>query len=549
MPDISTLYKIVTQQNRTLEKDKEYHDKLSFLTTGESKREYIKIIKGFESKSIKEIRKEYGKPVNWLFSWILAPVGNIFTAQGGTLEIDDKAKDQDIALLERLSNIEKYGNLNEFMQKWWLPHYINDPAGLCLIEHDGENAWPTIVSVDDILAYSLNGRFVNWVVFNPVNVIISGGKRVKSWRIYSEEGDNMYIISGTKLVQIDTYIDVESGVEKQANYPIPQVWEGGVPAFILGDIPDTNKKYKKLSVIDDIVNLGMEIYNLDTIRAFVAIKNGYGTYWWATRPCKTCGAEGTLSDGSECKVCGGSGRIAPENVNDIYLWDVEAGEDVPNKPGGVIEGDTTGWKQYIEQIDKKTRDTELGMWGTHRIEKGSNNTATGEFVDAQTATFTLIGLSKSAETAETFIIRLLGKYYSPTFNTAYKTYGRRYLIESTDALWNKYLKSKKDGAPLATLNRQLTEYYESLYKYDYSILQRMIKMLEVEPYVHYSLEQVKSFASAFEIKKKAYFQQWAAIQDSDTVKNTDVAGLDKLLIDFTNEKIKQNGEQNTGGEA
>ena len=511
--------------------DRQYYEDLRFQITGNSSQAQIEIIRGFESKHIKEVRDKYSTPINWLWEWILQPVNKIFSSNGGSIIINDSNEKAKENLLLKTANIKNSGSLRKWMQNVWKENYITCPAGIVLMEYDANNTWPEFYPISKIKKYKLNGRFVEWVLFNPFDGIV-GGKKIKLIRYIDSSGDYVYKIDGKKISAIELYIDAESGEEKKGFYPVNSQFEkvnakGGVPAFVIGDIPDNTKEKVALSVIDKQLKLGKEYYQLDTIRVFAAIKNGYGTYYWYTRPCKECSGNGYIgeerTEDNTCKVCGGAGRIYPRNVNDIYLIDVNSDDKLPEKPGGIIEGDIAGWEQYIKQLDSKSKDLELSHWGTHRTETGQNNTATGAFVDVQTANDKANVYAESAQVAESIIFRYMGAFYSNTFENGYVIYGNRHQIESPDTIWKKYEDARSNGAPESSLNKLLLDYYESEYRNDYQNRTRVTKLMAVEPFIHLTTNEVISsnIISLDDKKRKLFFSEWEnSINYNDIITKT-----------------------------
>lgn len=547
---------IITQESYKL--DRQYHEDLRFQITGLSSQAQIEIIRGFESKHIKEVRDKYSTPINWLWEWILQPINKIFSSNGGSVIINDSSDKAKEELLLKCASIKHSGTLREWMQKVWKENYLIDPAGIVLMEYDENETWPEFYSISNIKRYGRKGRFLEWVIFNPFEGKI-GNQKVKLIRVIDETGDYVYKVDGKKVSKIYGYKDIATGEEKQGFYKLPVQFEkvngkGGIPAFVIGDIPDNqNQKQKQsLSIIDKQLKLGKEYYQLDTIRIFTAIKNGYGTYYWYTRPCNQCSGEGFIGEHTEenqCKACGGAGRIYPKNVNDIYLIDVNSDDKLPEKPGGIIEGDIAGWNQYIEQLDIKAKQLELSHWGTHRTETGQNNTATGAFVDVQTANDKANVYASSAEMVESIIFRYIGAFHSSTFENGYIVYGRRHQVEAPDSIWNKYEKARSTGAPESSLNKLLLDYYESEYRNDYQNRTRVIKLMAVEPFVHQSVKEVidSNFIQEDEKQKKLYFSEWENSLLPNYIINSTVEELKSKLNEFIESKdldINQNNKEN-----
>lgn len=526
--------------------DRQYYEDLRFQITGKSSQAQIEIIRGFESKHIKEIRDKYSTPINWLWEWILQPVNKIFSSNGGSIIINDSSDQAKENLLLKTSNIRNSGSLRKWMQNVWREAYITCPSGIIMMEYDNDDTWPVFYPISQIKNYKLNGRFLDWVLFAPFEAY-QGKNRIKLIRYVDSTGDYVYKLDGKKATLVSTYTDPSTGEEKQGKYALSKQFEKvnakcGIPAFIVGDIPDNTKEKVSLSVIDRQLSLGMEYYQLDTIRVFTAIKNGYGTYYWYTRPCKDCNGNGYIgeerTEDNTCKTCGGAGRIYPRNVNDIYLIDVNSDDKLPEKPGGVIEGDISGWKQYVDQLNLKSKDLELSHWGTHRTETGQNNTATGAFVDVQTANDKANIYRESAQTAESIIFRYMGAFYSATFETGYIIYGNRHYIENPDTIWKKYEDARRNGAPESSLNKLLLDYYESEYRDDYQNRTRLTKLMAVEPFVHQSVKEVidSTFIDIESKNLKLYFSEWENSINYNDVLSMTVEELKKKLYEYVESK-------------
>jgi hypothetical protein len=106
----------------------------------------------------------------------------------------------------------------------------------------------------------------------------------------------------------------------------------------------------------------------------------------------------------------------------------------------------------------------------------------------------------------------------------YKTYGRRYIIESPDVILEKYQEAKKTSDSNTVLDKLLEEYIMSKYKNDPIMQNIMLKKKELEPYVHMSLEQVNTMFGAEEAYKKELFNKfWAKVDVYDTIDNMQTA--------------------------
>jgi hypothetical protein len=104
------------------------------------------------------------------------------------------------------------------------------------------------------------------------------------------------------------------------------------------------------------------------------------------------------------------------------------------------------------------------------------------------------------------------------------------MIESPDALWNKYLSAKEKGANKTTLNYLLHQFYQSEYANDKHSLMTIEKLLVIEPFIHLTEKEVKDLGiSGFELNKKIYFNEWISSLVDGYIFATDAK---KLLKEF-----------------
>jgi hypothetical protein len=93
-------------------------------------------------------------------------------------------------------------------------------------------------------------------------------------------------------------------------------------------------------------------------------------------------------------------------------------------------------------------------------------------------------------------------------NIAVISYGRNYIIEPLEVLLNRYEKSKAAGSNTAILDKELAEWLCSKYKTDPIGFEEESKRLFIEPFLHYTVEQVKDIYGVTEAKKKMIFEKW-----------------------------------------
>ena len=188
-------------------------------------------------------------------------------------------------------------------------------------------------------------------------------------------------------------------------------------------------------------------------------------------------------------------------------------------------------------------------WGT-TIEKGSGSeTATGRFIDVQPVNNKLNQYSDAVELIHAWIIDVFSDYLGEnSLKSKVVNYGRRYLIESPDQIWEKYLSSKEKNAPYQTLNLLLEQYYESEFQHNELMRDYYHKIIKLEPFVHNMIQEVLAMPiQEVEKQSKIYFNDWLETVMISRVVETDISTLRQELIQFSNNKLEANGENQESG--
>jgi len=150
-------------------------------------------------------------------------------------------------------------------------------------------------------------------------------------------------------------------------------------------------------------------------------------------------------------------------------------------------------------------------------------------------------ISEMAEKRHKFILdNIIRLQISIGYGGSSVNYGRRYMIEGPDAIWDKYSAARKDGAAQEILNDLLSEYYEAKYSTDPVKLAILMKLKDVEPFVHNTIEEIKDWpVSPFEKMRKTNFLDWRTTKtEADLIVKT-VEELKQDLSAFVIEKSQQ----------
>lgn len=491
------------------------HQKLTVHINGIGLSSYLKQVNSYERPEHLALRKQYAKSNKDLFERLSRPVDKVFCARGGgrfyKLDTPENEKIFDTILRD----IENGYSSRRWVETFWKPRYFDDPMGLVFMEVDesGE-AYPTYKSSTDIFDYALDGRKLKYVVFRTEDPSI--------FRFVDDTFDTTYKVEGEKITKIGkTYL----------NY-----W-GYVPGIIISDIPKAGYEDIYTSPFDSIIELADEYLIDGSIRTIYKFKHGFPKSWKYREMCGDCKGTGARG-GSECKPCNGTGKKLDSSVSEVMVLDWPTGDDKIIAPdvAGFITPDLEYLKQSREEIQKLEDLMYNTHWGTEQVKQGTSGnpeTATGRFIDAQPVNERLSKYADAAEVIEKFIVDALGQFY---FGTKYQgctiTYGRRFIIEGPDQLWNKYEQARKSGAPNNALDDHYREYLEAKFQANTIELQKYMKMARVEPFVHNTVEQVALFTTGVELARKIYFSEWAAtIKEIEwiTVKDEE---LKNKLTDF-----------------
>ena len=160
-------------------------------------------------------------------------------------------------------------------------------------------------------------------------------------------------------------------------------------------------------------------------------------------------------------------------------------------------------------IETKTRTKGLQTSG------GATNktkTATEVINDMQPKADRLQLITEMAERRHKFIMDCMIKVaIQPNYTGSSINYGRRYMIESADSIWDRYSQARQDGGSVSILDELLAEFIDVKYASDPVGLDIQQKLLSVEPFVHLTIQQLQLLNPAFEdYNLKLYFSEWLA---------------------------------------
>lgn len=516
---------------------REMNNKLLLHVEGIGLQESLADINGYENSDQREARKKHAISNKFITEELLRPTDNAFNARGGSKYYKFSANEDSKkrTLVKKLSTIKNSHSLDWYIRHEWFNKFITDPNGLIVIESEtadvhekDRDAYPTYKSIQSIRAYEQNGSFVDWVVFEPHEVIEKDGRKVKVFWALDEQ--NWYLIHYKDEIYVRDII--KHGFDR-------------VPAVLCSDIVDNVVGWKK-SPIDAQVELLNKYMVSTSVNNIAEFFHNYPQQWMFADKCPKCngtGNTGTNENFIECSndQCN-NGRLTKKDVTDINYIKIPESHEEPllKEPGGYMHMPVDSAKLMVQSIDRTWNRIFFSHWGTVVSREGKNETATGRFIDAQPVNNRLAKYTKSIETTHTILANFLGAYYFPlTFDKAFIQYGKRYLIETPDQIWEKYLDAKTQKAPISTLDILLNQYLESEFGSDEEMLAIEIKKSKLEPFVHWSIDIVRSSEeiSAFDKKAKEYFGEWINTLELIDFKES-LENLSKKRDEYITNKIK-----------
>ena len=527
-----------------VEKVQKYDEKLIMHNTGIGKDKAIDKFDYYEAKRLSELRKRY-TPSNKDFAERLhRPCDKIFTAKGGSSNYFLSSKEEKESFINILRDIANGYSLRQWIETYWLPAYFADPMGLIFMEVGNNTCYPTYKSAESIYAMPKpNGRKFDWIVFklgdpSSANATYGGavGMDMSNGEASGTEvGANVqyYRVVDDKFDYTIKWVNGEAEVvDLYPNY------FGFVPAITVSGLWDAyNEIY--VSPDDGIISIYDQHLRSRSVLVIYELEHGYPLHWQYQSSCPTCKGTGKVR-ASDCTSCNGSGIKSKNDVAERLMLPVPKDKEVPvlaPHVAGVVEVAVESWQEMKSTIDRQYKEAHYCMWGTHQIEDSSSAqpaTATGRFIDVQPVNDRLGKFSDEAEFVEMWLTNMSGRFHFPnTYKGCQINYGRRYLIETPDVIWEKYDKAKNSGANVGALNNLYQQYVDSEYSGDEWQRMKMMNMFKLEPLPHQTMQQAQLVLSdPISFNKKVYFGQWLCTLKNDELITLPFEKLNQMLTDY-----------------
>jgi hypothetical protein len=509
------------------------HTTLNALVTGKDfLKVLIKKIEKIESTDRAAARLKYSKDIRDMFDRVMQPRTNVFTASGGSVHNNIKNKDQKEKFIKSLAQFKGQKSIKKYLSEDFFRLGDTDPNGLLFLEYNEDiDIFPTYKSIEDIRYYRSNGQLLDVLLFEP-DTISNGRVSFIKWRVVDDKKDWIVIQTGASFI-----------VNDDATFEHPF---GKVPATILSDRQETGSEMR-VSSIFSIEELAKEYARDKSILTIYKFQHGFPRHWRYVDQCRHC--QGVGKNGQDdCGNCGGTGSMRNNDVTDVTTLEMPRDSDsaiiTPNVEG-FISPDLNTWEQYNEDLRTNELLIDSTMWGTMRVKQGGSETATGRFIDVQPVKNKLDTFSDNVEWVDNQLSKWVEYWVAgmPKEESEYhKSYGRNYIIESSDVLEDKYNKSRESGANNTVLDKLLDEWILSAYQNNPILLDEMQKKRIVEPYIHQSIDQVNDIFGSKEANTKVMFVDFWA--ESDKSKSVEDLNKEFKALDNPIENAQSSNNQN-----
>lgn len=480
----------------------------------------INQIEQIESKEMSIARVKYSMDIRDLISRVFEPRGNVFSADGGSEHYSVENETLKKKIKAHLSAFKYDKSIEKYLSNDYFQLSDVDPNGLIFLEYkkleDNEiEVYPTYKSINTIFDYDCAGQTVKWVLFKEEKTVENVGV-VKVWRFVNSEVDIVVKQTDNSYVVQDELVN-DFGV---------------VPAVILSPIQkiSTKQRLSWLYYVQELTKKYARDWSVKTIYEFL---QGFPKHWRYVMLCYACKGSGKKDNGS-CPTCDGRGEITKGDVTDDIRLPIPADNETPvlaPNIAGFISPDLETLKHMEESRAGLEDLIFFTLWGTREAKGGGNETATGRFLDVQPLINKLNTYSDTVEDVHNlladFVVKLVDRAEATQNERVYfKTYGRRFIIESPDVLIERYNKAVEAGSPVTLLDKMFEEVISSKYKNDAKMRALMSKKFRVEPFRHLKELDIYTIFGSEQVQKKQAYSYWW-----ENEANTDL-DVKQLTTDF-----------------
>lgn len=548
---VPQLVDAVTKPNKALiDVGVKYSKKMRMHINGTDIEKNVEQIQKLERPALYEVRKKYTTSNKPLFTRLSRPIDKIWSAKGGSIYYN-LTEEQEKKAISLSNNVINGYSIKKWLEMYWLPHMLDDPFGVIFMEMlprkeaviaRNENrsfVYPTYKSIGSIYSYKTKGSKFEYIIFELDAAEKTANNFPVDEKYYRVVDDAMdYLVKRT----LDD-VQVVGG-----DYSIPNYF-GEVPAIRNSDLISPENEEAANSFFDSCVELADQFFLKGSIKNTHEFLHGFPKYAEFADDCPSCKGEGK-KDGEECELCKGAGKVVMTNVAAIKAMNWPTKDDVPVMPkdaGGYIEPSKTYHDIATQGMAHLENMMVLTIWGkqgniktqgTSINKDGAAETATEIMNDIKPEADRLHVISSMAELRHKFILDFVIRLQvNINYTGSSVNYGRRYILEGPDKVWENYSKARTTGAPQNVLDDLLNEYYDAKYMTDPVGLAVAKKLMYVEPFVHVTAQQLKGLgASEEDYKAKLYFSQWLSELSETEIVSKKIPALRDDLYKFVSSK-------------
>ena len=485
-------------------------------------------IEKIESEDRAKARKKYSKDIRSLFVRLNQPRSNVFSASGGEVKNDITSTVISDKVVDALAEFKGQKSIRKYMSETFFRLRDTDPNGVLFLEYKAEeDIYPTYKSIEDIHMYVSNGQLLEVIIFNPIPD--ENGDMI--WRIVDDKTD-------WRVKQVGSSITVIKDDNLTFKHPF-----SNVPGVILSETQETGSEVRTSplwSVEQDSMDYARDKSVMTIYKFLVGMPRHY-RFESTCRSCQGTGKTGNSTKKTKCEACEGRGNMRKNDVTDVTILEMPREGDpiiAPN-PEGFISPDLKTWERYKEDIKDSEDSMEATYWGTRRMTESTNETATGRFIDVQPVESELNVFTDSAEWTHNQFTNWVEDWAhgaAQDEHMYHTVYGRGYILETPEALLDKYNKSRESGSNNTILDKELAEYITAKYQNNTDMMHEMQKKATIEPYVHVGIIIVNDIFGPVEANKKILFNDFW----EQTDKTQEVETLRKAFDTYftANNKIK-----------
>ncbi|MCK5607934.1 hypothetical protein KAR91_39000 [Candidatus Pacearchaeota archaeon] len=567
MPKADEIKKIIKrgEPDIWIETSRKYQHALIRHTADEGVVSFLERITKFENVNQLNLRERFYISTKHVIGFIQRPADNIWSALGGSFNFQGSDSDKD-KLMEQTSTANRGRPLQTYIQEDYFDAIYDNPAGGTWVSWDEkeENIEVHQINITSIRDYERYGHGVKWILFEP-EIIKKVVKDDKDKDVPTDVKRYMYIDEDWIILYDDTNGNIKQFKKVKNPY-------GFVPFVLNATVsgkPNIKQKVNRmammepkpiipLSVIDDEMQLMDAYLRKNSVKEVHEFLHAYPEYWKYGYQCTECKGVGEFpqSDGKAmpCTKCNGEGRqIEKKDVSNFTILippNTNEGEEKLDPSSGYVVPPIEIIEEMRTELNSKLNEQYRSHWGVpftaQDRETGEAETATGRLIDIQPLVSRMNKYTNQIESAHNSIIKVIIRLIFPFTNdkvTAFKSYGRGFIIETGEIVLQKYTDARENQLSQTLLFQLLISYYATTFRSDEMKFMTMVKLANVEPFVHNTSNEIQDIEAIVlkDKQNKYYYPDWLAQMPEKELRNDTEQTLRDKLDKYVNEKIQDNG--------